>query len=217
MRVLVSAALACAALVTAVAAPAGAQGGVASAGAKIGFIRSQQLLEQTPGRAEAEAAFGKEVEGFRAQLERMGDTLQKMIAEYRKVEGTLTPAVKDAREKALRTRQEEMQARQTALEQQARVRQAELMAPVTDMVKKAIEDVRTEEGYTIIFDIETQGNPVVAIDKNLDVTDRVAAKLRLMPKPVPAAASAPATTPAKPANGPVNAPAGVSRPKPPTQ
>jgi outer membrane protein len=212
MRLFASAVLAGAALVTCVAAPVGAQGGT-----KIGFIRSQQLLEQTPGRAEAEAAFSKEVEGYRGMLEKMGDTLQKMIADYRKAEPTLTPAVKDAREKALRTRQEEMQAKQTQLEQQARQRQIELMAPVTDMVKKAIEDVRTEEGYTIIFDIETQGNPVVAIDKNLDVTDRVAAKLRLMPKPIPGAPSAAPTTPAKPTTGPVNAPAGVTRPKPPTQ
>ena len=211
MRSFVFAVLAGAAVATGVAAPAGAQGGV-----KIGFIRSQQLLEQTPGRAEAEAAFGKEVEGYRDLLAKMGDTLQRMIADYRKAEPALTPAVKDAREKALRTRQEEMQGRQTQLEQQARLRQVELMAPVTDMVKKAIEDVRTEEGYTIIFDIETQGNPVVAVDKNLDVTDRVVAKLRLMPKPVPGA-TAPVPAPAKPVTGPVNAPAGVTRPKPPTR
>ena len=72
MRSFVTAGLVGAALATAVAAPAGAQGGT-----KIGFIRSQQLLEQTPGRAEAEAAFGKEVESYRGQLEKMGDTLRR--------------------------------------------------------------------------------------------------------------------------------------------
>lgn len=199
-------------LATIAASPVRAQ--QPAAGVKIAFLRSQAVVEQAPGRADAEAAYRKEVEGFRTQLEKMGDSLQKMIADYRKAETTLTAPQRQARELTIRAKQEEMQKRQQGLEEQARSRQAELMQPITDIVKKAIDDVRSEEGYTVIFDVETQANPIVSIDKNLDVTDRVIAKLRLMPKPVPVGAAKP---PEKAPVGPVSTPAGIQRPKPPAE
>ena len=75
-------------LATIAASPVRAQ--QPAAGVKIAFLRSQAVVEQAPGRADAEAAYRKEVEGFRTQLEKMGDSLQKMIADYRKAETTLT-------------------------------------------------------------------------------------------------------------------------------
>jgi hypothetical protein len=70
----------------------------------------------------------------------------------------------------------------------------------------------------MIFDMGAQSNPVVAMDKNLDLSDKVIAKLRTMPAavPAPAPAARPATpaatpAPARPA-GPVTQPAGVRRP-----
>ena len=49
-------------------------------------------------------------------------------------------------------------------------------------MKLAIEDVRVEGGYAFIFNAD-QGSPIVAADKNLDITDRVLAKLRSAPAP----------------------------------
>ena len=63
-----------------------------------------------------------------------------------------------------------------------------------------------EGGYSFIFNIE-QGSPIVAFDKNLNVTDRVLSKLR---------SASTAAGPAKPAAGaPAPAPSGVTRPVPP--
>ncbi|MCX5760269.1 MAG: OmpH family outer membrane protein, partial [Gemmatimonadetes bacterium] len=93
-----------------------------------------------------------------------------------------------------------------------------------EQIKVALEDVRKEEGLTMIFDVGAQSNPIVAIDKNLDITDKVLVKLRTMPvpqvaMPQPAKPSAPAAAkPAAPAAGPVAAPAGAAKPKiPPTR
>ena len=51
------------------------------------------------------------------------------------------------------------------------------MQPILDRVKEAIEDMRVEGGYSMIFNAD-QGSPIVAVDKNLNVTERVLAKLR---------------------------------------
>ncbi len=210
MRRFLCAALAAALLILPAAAHAQA------AGVKIGFIRSQSVVEQAPGRSDAEAAFRAYIEGVREQLGKMRDTIEKLLADYQKTEATMAAPVKAQRQAAIRTKQEEAQKQQQQFEEAARSKQIELMQPITDLVKKAIDDVRADEGYTVIFDVETQSNPIVSIDKNLDVTERVVAKLRLMPKPVVGAAVAPKES-AKPAVGPVSTPAGISRPKPPAE
>src|ERR1700686_4847677 len=47
---------------------------------KIGYINSALLLQQAPGRAEAEAQFDREVGAYRQQLSRMNDSLTALMA-----------------------------------------------------------------------------------------------------------------------------------------
>jgi Skp family chaperone for outer membrane proteins len=102
------------------------------------------------------------------------------------------------------------------LQQEAQAKQAEAMQPLFDQIREALEMVRAAEGYAMIFDMGAQANPVVAMDKNLDLSDKVIARIRTMPQARPAAqptrppAAAPATRP--PASGPTGQPAGVRRP-----
>ena len=49
---------------------------------KIGYINSQAILAQAPGRAEAEAQFDREVGVYRAQIQRMDDSLKTMMAAF---------------------------------------------------------------------------------------------------------------------------------------
>ena len=49
------------------------------------------------------------------------------------------------------------------------------MQPILDRVKGAIEDVRVEGGYSFILNAD-EGSAIVAMDKNLDLTDRVLAQ-----------------------------------------
>ena len=94
-------------------------------------------------------------------------------------------------------------------------RQSELMAPIMESVRKVLEDIRAEDGYAMIFSSEPGASPILAADKNLDITDRVVSRLRATAKPsLPSASAAPAPKPGAPAG-----PAGVTRPpsKPPVQ
>jgi outer membrane protein len=184
----------------------------AHAQAKIAFINSQSLLQVAPGRQEAEAQFQQQVDLVRAQEKAMQDSLQAMIADYQKVEATLSPADKQARENTIRGKQQSFQQRQQTLEQSAQSKQQELIQPIIDKVQRVLQDVRVEDGYTAILDIApNSGGSVVAYDKNLDITDRVAAKVRALP--VANGTSPSTTTPAKSNLSP--SPSGVTRPKTP--
>ena len=191
-------------------------------GAKFAYVDTRELLDKAPGRPEADAQWKKEAQGFQDQVTRMQDSLQAMIAAYQKAEASLTPAARDTRQKGIGDREQEYQTRTQALDIQAQQRQAQLLQPIIEQIKVALEDVRSAEGLTAIFDVGSQGNPIVAIDKNLNITDKVLVKLRSMPVPQVAApkAAAPAPAAAKPVPppaGPVSAPAGAAKPKvPPT-
>lgn len=178
----------------------------AQAAQKFAFVNSQALLQNAPGRAEAEAAFEKDMVGIRAQLSKLQDSLNTMQEAFAKEEVSLSPAAKEARLKTLREKEAAWQQQAQKLQERAQDRQEELMAPIMENLRKVLDDVRMDGGYAFIFDVAA-GAFIVSADKNLDITDRVVAKMRL---------SAPKAAPAAKPAGPATAPAGVTTKKPPT-
>jgi outer membrane protein len=190
------------------AAQGGGTGGTASA--RIAYVNPQALFQNAPGRVQAESTFRKETENFRTELSKMSDALTAMVSDYQKSESKLTAADKERRQRAIAAKEDTLRGRQQQLEQQAAERQNELMAPIMESVRKVLEDIRVEDGYAMILSSEPGSSPILAADKNLDITERVVARLRTV------AANRPATPAPKPAAGaPANAPSGVTRPRPP--
>lgn len=206
MRTLTGGALALAACLFTVTAPAHAQ-------SKLAFVDGQRIFAAVPGRTEAEAQFNKEMDDVRAQEKAMGDSITAMISDYSKAEPTLSPADKTSRQQTIRDKQAAFQQRQQQLEQKAQERQNELVRPILDRIHRVIDDMRAEGGYTLVVDVSPQaGSSVVSYDKNLDVTDQVITKLRAMPVSN-ATTGSPSSTPKA---GATPTPSGVTRPKPPS-
>jgi outer membrane protein len=201
------------------AAPLAAQA-PAAAPQKIAYIRSAAVLEAAPGRTDAEAALEKEYQALSDSSRKIEENFAKQVNDFQKAAPAMAEKVRATRDSALRARSAELQILQQSLQRQFQARQAEMMQPITAQIRLALEDLRAAEGYAIIFDADAaQGGAIVASDKNLDLTDRVISKLRMMPKPTLPVATAPAGAPAaekKPAAGPVSQPAGLARPKPST-
>jgi len=196
MRALFRAAPVALTLLAVMALPAHAQG------SKVAYVQTAMLLDQAPGRAEAEAQFEKETGGYRDQIKRMSDSLDALVSGFQKRQASLTAATRDAQAKEIQSKQQEYQRRTAELEQKAQGRQNELVQPILDKVKAAIEEVRVEGGYAMIFNAD-QGSPIVAVDKSLNVTDKVLSKLK---GSTASAAPAPRPSAAAPA------PSGVTRP-----
>jgi outer membrane protein len=177
-------------------------------GQKIAYVNTQLILQSAPGATEAQAAFQKEVEGLQKQVVSLSDSLSALEEAFTKNQASMTPTVREARLRSLTETKENFEAQAEKLNQQAEQRQFELMQPIMDNVRKALDDMRLEGGYAFIFDV-ANSSFIVAADKNLDLTERVIAKLRTMPR----------ATATPPATGPAARPAGVqSRPtRPPTR
>ena len=172
---------------------------------KFAYINSQTLLQQAPGRAEAEAQFQRELQGYQTEVKRMGDSLQAMVATYEKDQLVMSPAAKEAKQKEIAGKEQEYQKRTAELERKAAAREDELTRPILENIRKAIEAVRAEEGYAFIFDVASNGS-VVAVDKNLEVTTAVLSKLRSTASAAPTPAGGPVAKPAGPSASPTRNP-----------
>ena len=202
MRVLLRASVIALATSLIVVGKAAAQAQVSAAPAKIAYINSAQLLRDAPGRAEAEAQFEREVGVYRQQIQRMDDSLRTMVVAFDRDAPKLDSAVRETRRRSIGQREVEYQTRARGLDSTMQARQAQLVKPIMERVQSVIESIRTEDGYSMIFDVGAQTSVVVAADKKLDLTERVLARLKSQGIP-----------PAAPASGAVPQPAGVTRPK----
>lgn len=182
------------------AASASSSSAQAAATPKFGFINSAAILAEAPGRAEAENRFKTEVAAYQAQLQRMSDSLQTMAATFDKEAPKLDSATRVSRAKVIQDRETAYQTRAHDLDQQMQNRQAELIRPIMENLQKVIEQVRSEEGYAMIFDVASQTSVIVAADKSLDLTPKVLARVKAAPAP-------------KPATGLTPQPTGVTSPK----
>jgi outer membrane protein len=183
--------------------------------AKIAFVDGQRIFGSVPGRAEAEAQFNKEMDSVRAREKMMGDSMTALISAYSKNEATLSAADKTTQQQSIRDKQAAFQQQQQQLEQKAQERQNELVRPILDRIHRVIDDLRAENGYTLVVDVSPNaGGSVVSYDKNLDVTDQVIRKLQSMPGGTTAGGTTSGGSP-KPAAGARPLPSGVTQPKSP--
>ena len=195
--------------VAAMAAPAAAQ-------TKVAFVDTRKILQEMPSRNQIEARLRTEIDALGSREKVMVDSLNAMLNSFQKDSATLSQADRTKRFTEMQAFDARYRDTLEVLQQEAQAKQAEAMQPLFDQIREALEMVRAAEGYAMIFDMGAQANPVVAMDKNLDLSDKVIARIRTMPQARPAAqptrppAAAPATRP--PASGPTGQPAGVRRP-----
>jgi outer membrane protein len=143
---------------------------------KIGYINSQEILEQAPGARQAAEQFDREMQGLRAQLQPAADSLDRMIQLYEAQSMTLSADAKQRREQDILQRRESLQQRASQLETQAGQRRSELVQPVMDRITRVIEDIRVEGSYHLIFDVAA--GSIIAADESLDLTPEVLRRLQ---------------------------------------
>lgn len=178
---------------------------------KIGYVDSRKILQEMPGRTEVETRMRMNLEALSARQKVMVDSLNVLMASFERDSATLQQADKVARFNAMQMYDAAYRDTLTALEEEAQAQQAEAMQPLFDRIRVALEDLRQAEGYSFVFDIGNQANAIVAMDRNLDLSDRVLLRIRATttaPRPAPTPATPPAAT--RPP-GPVAQPAGVTR------
>ncbi len=201
-------------LAGAAAAPALAQApGAQAQPLKLAYINSQLILANTPGRAEAESTFNKEMVGYQAQVQQLQATLDSAVNEYNRASLVLSPSAKQQKEQQIRDLETRTRGQINDLQQRASAREQQLTAPIMARVNAVIEGIRAEFNYSMIFDASAQNGGLVTADRALDISQLVIQRLQAggAPPPLPAdstraaqpdSAAADSTKPARPAARP---------------
>ncbi len=164
---------------------------------KLGYTNVEEILYQMPESKQIES----DLKTYRTQLEtqlqqKMGEFEEKAKA-YEAGKAMMTEPVRIMKEKELQSLQEQIQEFQRNAESDLQRKQNELLEPVVSKIKKAIDDVANENGYTWVFNTESGfgQQTLIKMPKEDEITSLVLKKLGITAAPK---TTTPATTPKAP-------------------
>jgi len=158
-------------------------GGLAAqqASTRVAFINARAVLLETPGFAQAESTYSRELATFRSEIERLQASLDSAASDFEQKSVMLSATAKTAKRRELEAQQGQLEQRATELRSKAAQREQELLSPIHSRVNDVIEQIRSAGGYAMIFDVSTNSGLIVAVDKSLDLTSQVIEKLKSAP------------------------------------
>ncbi len=119
---------------------------------KLGHINSNDLMQIMPGRDSAQTILQQEVADLEATLTAMQAEMQQRYNEYMEKQDQWSDLIKQTKQKELQDMGTRIEEFQQEAQRTLQTREAELLQPIIDRAKKAIEEVAKEGNYTYIFD-----------------------------------------------------------------
>ncbi|MCQ2297894.1 MAG: OmpH family outer membrane protein [Bacteroidales bacterium] len=119
---------------------------------KLGHISSADLMQIMPGKDSVQTVLQNEVAELENNLKALEAELQQRYNEYQEKQAGWSDLIKQTKQRELQDMQARAQEFQAGAQEQLQKRQQELLQPIIDKAKKAIEDVAKEGGYTYVFD-----------------------------------------------------------------
>ena len=142
---------------------------------KAAFIDLDSLLSVMPEMAAAKQASADHYKQLSSTLEAMQKDLNEKLADYQKIEPTLTPLVKETKQKEMQDLNQRIQDFQVQAQTEFQKKNDELTKPINEKAKKAIEKVAKAKGYKMVVDTST--GTVLYNDPMDDIFNAVKAEL----------------------------------------
>jgi outer membrane protein len=122
---------------------------------KIGHINSNDLMQIMPGRDSAQTVLQAEVAELESTLKSMQSEAEKRYNDYVANQAGWTELIRQTKQREIQDMAARIEEFQQNAQKQLQEREQELLKPVIDRAKQAIEDVAREGGYTYILDAGT--------------------------------------------------------------
>lgn len=119
---------------------------------KLGHINSSELMQIMPGRDSAQAILQKEATELEEQMKMMQSELEQRYNKYQEKQAEWSDLIRSSEQKAIQDMGARIEEFSKNAQQKLQQREAELVKPIIDRAKNAIEEVAKENGYTYVFD-----------------------------------------------------------------
>ena len=151
---------------------------------KVAHINLNDLLLLLPERKKAETDIQEYAKQLDAQLKTMSNEYDAKIADYQAKESLMTDPVKTDKQKEIGDLEERIKAFQGTAQESLQKKQNDLLEPMIETAKKAIEEVAKEAGYKNCID--SSSGLLLYADPADDIMALVKKKLNLSDAPSPA-------------------------------
>jgi outer membrane protein len=146
--------------------------------AKLGHINSQEILSLMPERATIEKTIADLQTQWEKESVKMREEYYAKIKEFQDKQATMPESIKQARQSEIGEMEQRISTFNQTAQTDLQKKSQELFAPVIEKVKKAINEVGSENGFIYIFDLSSQ-SIIYQSPKSNDVTPLVKKKLGL--------------------------------------
>jgi outer membrane protein len=157
---------------------------------KYAHINSNELLLAMPERKQAETTLQEYAKQLDNQIKTMSGEYDAKVADYQKNEPIMTDVIKQDKIKEINDLEERIKTFQGTAQESLQKKEQELMQPMINKAKKAIEDVAKENNYKYVFDSSV--GVLLFADPSDDILPLVKKKMNLPDTPAPKAATPPA-------------------------
>jgi outer membrane protein len=152
---------------------------------KIAHINLNDLLLLLPERKKAETDIQDYAKQLDGQLKTMSNEYDSKIADYQAKESIMTDPVKADKQKEIGDLEERIKAFQQTAQESLQKKQNDLLEPMIEKSKKAIEEVAKENGYKNCID--SSAGVLLYSDPADDIMALVKKKLNITESSSPAA------------------------------
>lgn len=120
---------------------------------KIGYIDSNELLMAMPERDSAKVSIENYAKSLEKQLSAMSSEFEKKYKEFTDNQATYSELIRSTKQLELQEMKNRIDSFQQQAQQDLENKESELLNPIIQKAKKAIEDVAKENGFTYILDV----------------------------------------------------------------
>ena len=160
---------------------------------KLGYADQNYILLQLPDAKKVESELKAHGSQLEAQMKAKAADYEKKLQDFQQNATKWVDAVVQDKQNELQALQTQFQKFQQDASASFEKKQNELMSPLLDKIKKGIQDVAKENGYTFVITLDAGGNAgnvLLYYDPQFDVSNLVLKKLGVTPT-----AAAPVTKP----------------------
>lgn len=119
---------------------------------KFGHIDTNELMQVIPGRKDAETKLQDYAKQLEAQLQAMSVEYQNKVTEFQNNEKNYDNVIKMTKAKEIGQLEQRITEFQQSAQESLGAKESELMQPLIDKAKTAINEVAAEQGYTYVID-----------------------------------------------------------------
>ena len=138
-----------------------------SAQSKIAHINTTELVEAMPDMKAAQAEIEKLSKTYEAELTTMATELRSKMEQYQREADTKTDEENATRGQEVQQMEQSIRQYQGQAQKDLQKKEADLLKPIFDKAKAAIEKVANAQGYQYVLDSTQGGGVLVAQGKDL--------------------------------------------------